>query len=210
MKRVGLITFFFALLLPFNLQAQKGSHGSSSRSSSHPSSRSSSTSKSSTKSSGSGKTVHVKEHVRKDGTVVKAHDPVGARNKEFVQDFIVRVVFWHPEPIHSSSPGWSRPDQAECRRPERVHEEQRPCQRPKGVRCRPHCSAGVWRRRCAFQHAVADGPRSEDQEQDRTKLPAGIKNPNGTSGVEAGFYQGTCPRCRLPTSGNGPSGATSP
>jgi len=30
--------------------------------------------------------------------------------------------------------------------------------RPERLRRRPHRSSGVWRRRCAFKHAVADGP----------------------------------------------------
>ena len=69
MKRFALATLILALLLPFEFQAQKGSHGSGSRSSSR-----SSSAKSSTKSSSSGKTVQAKEHVRKDGAVVKTHD----------------------------------------------------------------------------------------------------------------------------------------
>ena len=55
----------FVLLLPFNVAAQKT--GS-------PTSSSSKTASSKSTKSTSGKTVHVKEYKRKDGTVVKAHD----------------------------------------------------------------------------------------------------------------------------------------
>ena len=46
--------------------------------------------------------------------------------------------------------------------------------RPERLRRRPHRSSGVWRRRCAFKHAVADGPRGKDQRSNGKKLSARV------------------------------------
>jgi hypothetical protein len=71
-KRFAVALLAVVLLLPFGVAAQEAG--------SHPSSSSKATSSKSAKST-AGKTVHVKEHRRKDGTVVKAHDRVVSGTK---------------------------------------------------------------------------------------------------------------------------------
>src|SRR5262249_10860658 len=54
------------------------------------------------------------------------------------------------------------PPRTQKPRATRVHEEDRLSERAEGLRRPSHHSAGVWRGRCPFKHAVADGSGSKD------------------------------------------------